>query len=231
MDVVSSFCEVTGVDRAEARHWLGRFNNNLGDAVDAFFEEKKAVVKVEESDFYAVLGVAVDCSQADIRKAYLVEAKKCHPDRSRDPDSTRRFQALANAYATLSDPELRREYDAARRNKSAPARAATRVDEPEDFFARFRSQFFANDDVHDPFGGFFRSDAVGRRDPFGSFGRSDPFGGGDPFAGFGGFGGRPSAGSRSVSTRVVFRDGKKVTTVTTIDENGRKTVEERVEAA
>jgi hypothetical protein len=222
-DKITQFVELTKVDRATAAEWLRRYHNNLGDAVDAFFEaqQQRQVVVEEPGDFYAVLGVAKNCSQAEIRKAYLVEAKKCHPDRNRDENSTRRFQELANAYATLSDPNLRQQYDASLGKRSV----ATPVQEPQDFFANFRRQFFQDfpddEDVHqDPFGGFFRND-VARRDPFAGFGRRDMFAS-DPFAGFG-------SGSRSVSTRVMYRNGQKITTITTVDETGRKTVEERVE--
>lgn len=62
--------------------------------------------------YYEVLGVPKTATQADIKRAYVQEAKKCHPDVSSAPDATRRFQELATAYSVLSDPSRRAEYDA-----------------------------------------------------------------------------------------------------------------------
>lgn len=60
---------------------------------------------------YDVLGVERSASQADIKRAYLREAKKCHPDVNPSADATRRFQELAQAYQVLGDPSRRAQYD------------------------------------------------------------------------------------------------------------------------
>jgi len=60
---------------------------------------------------YQTLGVDPAASQAEVKRAYLREAKKCHPDLNSAPDATLRFKELARAYQVLSDPARRAEYD------------------------------------------------------------------------------------------------------------------------
>ncbi|WP_028357502.1 DnaJ C-terminal domain-containing protein [Brackiella oedipodis] len=62
-------------------------------------------------DFYEVLGVPRDASEADIKKAYRNLAHKYHPDVSKEPDAEEKFKKVAEAYATLKDPEKRAAYD------------------------------------------------------------------------------------------------------------------------
>src|SRR5215218_7733747 len=69
-----------------------------------------------EKDFYADLGVSKDASQADIKKAYRKLAQQHHPDANKgDKASEERFKEVGRAYAVLSDPKKRAEYDEARR--------------------------------------------------------------------------------------------------------------------
>jgi molecular chaperone DnaJ len=68
-----------------------------------------------EKDFYAVLGVSADASQDDVKKAYRKLARKHHPDaNSGDAASEKKFKEIGEAYAVLSDPEQRKQYDAVR---------------------------------------------------------------------------------------------------------------------
>ncbi|MGA9345826.1 MAG: molecular chaperone DnaJ [Nocardioidaceae bacterium] len=63
-------------------------------------------------DFYEVLGVAKDASEADIKKAYRKLARAHHPDSNPgDVKSEERFKSISEAYSVLSDRERRREYD------------------------------------------------------------------------------------------------------------------------
>ncbi|RTZ48160.1 molecular chaperone DnaJ [Candidimonas sp. SYP-B2681] len=62
-------------------------------------------------DYYKVLGVERNASLADIKKAYRKLAHKYHPDVSKGDNSEEKFKDIAEAYATLKDPEKRAAYD------------------------------------------------------------------------------------------------------------------------
>ena len=63
------------------------------------------------SEFYALLGVARDASEADIKKAYRKLAMEFHPDRNTAPDAEARFKEITEAYEVLRDPQKRAAYD------------------------------------------------------------------------------------------------------------------------
>lgn len=68
-----------------------------------------------DKDFYQVLGVSKDASDADIKKAYRKLARKYHPDQNPgDAASEAKFKEISEAHSVLSDPEERKEYDAIR---------------------------------------------------------------------------------------------------------------------
>jgi len=63
-------------------------------------------------DYYEVLGVKKDSSTQDIKKAYRKLAMKYHPDRNKgDKEAEEKFKKISEAYAVLSDPEKRKQYD------------------------------------------------------------------------------------------------------------------------
>ncbi|MCR5033530.1 MAG: molecular chaperone DnaJ, partial [Lachnospiraceae bacterium] len=63
-------------------------------------------------DYYEVLGVDKNADDAALKKAYRVLAKKYHPDANPgDQAAAEKFKEASEAYAVLSDPEKRRQYD------------------------------------------------------------------------------------------------------------------------
>ncbi len=67
---------------------------------------------MQQQDYYELLGVARDASDAEIKKAYRKLAMKHHPDRNPDDKSAEeKFKEVQKAYAILSDKEKRAAYD------------------------------------------------------------------------------------------------------------------------
>ncbi len=67
---------------------------------------------MDKRDFYEVLGVAKNASEAEIKKAYRKMALKYHPDKNPgDKESEDKFKEAAEAYEVLSDPQKKARYD------------------------------------------------------------------------------------------------------------------------
>lgn len=62
-------------------------------------------------DYYELLGVTRNASEAEIKKAYRKLAMKHHPDRNPDKDSAAKFQEISEAYEVLTDEQKRAAYD------------------------------------------------------------------------------------------------------------------------
>ncbi|MBO5153923.1 MAG: molecular chaperone DnaJ [Eubacterium sp.] len=66
----------------------------------------------DKRDYYEVLGVDRNADEATLKKAYRVLAKKYHPDTNPgDKEAEAKFKEASEAYAILSDPDKRRQYD------------------------------------------------------------------------------------------------------------------------
>ncbi len=90
---------------------------------------------MNDRDYYRILGVDKEASARQIKEAYRKLALQYHPDRNRDnPQAIDKMQAVNEAYAVLSNPQKRSEYDAMRRRFGSSA------------YNRFR-QTYTQDDI------------------------------------------------------------------------------------
>jgi curved DNA-binding protein len=65
-----------------------------------------------EQDYYQILGVNKAASPEEIKKAYRALAQKYHPDKNKgDKRAEEMFKKISEAYAVLSNPDKRKEYD------------------------------------------------------------------------------------------------------------------------
>ncbi|MGQ0800953.1 MAG: DnaJ C-terminal domain-containing protein [Pseudomarimonas sp.] len=62
-------------------------------------------------DYYDILGVKPEASEAEIKTAYRRLARKFHPDVSKEAGAEERFKTINEAYEALKDPERRAAYD------------------------------------------------------------------------------------------------------------------------
>ncbi|KAF4317717.1 hypothetical protein BBO99_00007611 [Phytophthora kernoviae] len=68
--------------------------------------------EMQYKDHYELLGIPRDASHTEIRKAYRKLALTCHPDRKPSAAALARWEGVPAAYAVLSNPNDRTEYDA-----------------------------------------------------------------------------------------------------------------------
>ncbi len=190
-------------------------------------------------DFYAVLGVPKEADEAAIKKAYRKLARKLHPDQNAgDPKAEERFKEIGEAYAVLSDPEERRQYDQLRamttggaRFTSGPGGAGGFEDIFSGMFGNGSNVQFSTGrrgggaggptpDLQDLLGGLFGGAGAG-----GGY-AADPYGGfaGDPYGGFGASRGPRRGADVSARTTIDFRQAVQGDTVTlTSGDGGRVT--------
>lgn len=75
---------------------------------------------LHQRDLYADLGVGADATPAQLRGAYRRLAMALHPDRNPDPAAAAQFGQVSTAYAVLSHPHRRADYDTTRAAQAAP---------------------------------------------------------------------------------------------------------------
>jgi molecular chaperone DnaJ len=121
-----------------------------------------------DKDFYAVLGVKKDVSEADLKKTYRKLARQYHPDSNPgDAKAEAKFKEISEAHSVLSDPELRREYDQIRAMGSG-ARFAPSSGSAGGFDDVFGGMFgnrgtYQGTSFEDLLGGMFGSQGAGFR--------------------------------------------------------------------
>jgi len=71
-------------------------------------------------DYYKILGISENATEEEIKKAYRKLAKEYHPDKRKgDKAAEEKFKEISEAYAVLSNPEKRKQYDMLRKNPFA----------------------------------------------------------------------------------------------------------------
>ena len=121
-------------------------------------------------DYYKILEVPRTASQEEIKKAYRKLAMKHHPDRNKgDKSAENRFKDINEAYAVLSNPEKRKQYDMF--GAEGFQRRYTQEDIFRDFdfssiFQEFGFGGGAQNIFSQMFGGFGRGYSSARRSPF-----------------------------------------------------------------
>src|SRR6478609_7200378 len=168
-----------------------------------------------DKDFYKVLGVSKDVSDADLKKTYRKLARTYHPDSNAgDPAAEAKFKEVSEAYSVLSDKEQRAEYDQLRAMGSGSARFQPGASGGfEDVFSRFQpgstgGQQAAFDDLFAMFG-----QQSGGRFGSGRFGQSS--------GGFRGFGGPQRGADVTARTTLDFTTAVKGDTITLQGDDGK----------
>ncbi|MDL5352057.1 DnaJ C-terminal domain-containing protein [Microbacterium sp. zg-YB36] len=172
-----------------------------------------------DKDFYSVLGVSKDVSDADLKKTYRKLARKYHPDSNQgDAAAEAKFKEVSEAYAVLSDAEQRAEYDQIRAMGSGARFTASGQGAGgfEDVFSMFghgrggpRTQ--STEDFDDIFSMF--NQQQGGRFGSGRFGQTS--------GGFRGFGGPTKGSDVTARTTIDFVTATKGETITLAGEDGK----------
>ncbi|RSX51308.1 molecular chaperone DnaJ [Bifidobacterium goeldii] len=115
-------------------------------------------------DFYKVLGVSKDATDAEITKAYRKLARKYHPDLNKTKEAEEKFKDISEAYDVLNNKETRQKYDAIRQFGMGGARFAGGSGQ-----GGFDASGFS-----DIFGSMFGSGQGGQRVRFSTSGGANP---------------------------------------------------------
>jgi len=134
-----------------------------------------------KKDYYKTLGLERGASDKEIKNAFRSLAKKYHPDKNPDKDTTKKFREIAEAYEVLRDDDKRRQYDAQGHNAwSGPNAGGFKPgnfnfddlfkDFDDDFFAdlkpHFAHHFGSHKMAHEAAGGHFDFNDVNFEDLF-----------------------------------------------------------------
>lgn len=172
-----------------------------------------------DKDFYSVLGVSKDVSEADLKKTYRKLARKYHPDSNQgDAAAEAKFKEVSEAYSVLSDAEQRKEYDQIRAMGSGARFTAGGQGAGgfEDVFSAFQqgrgARYTGAEDFDDIFA-MFNQQQGGTGFGSGRFGQ--------PSGGFRGFGGPTRGADVTARTTIDFVTATKGETITLQGEDGK----------
>ncbi|XP_066576794.1 dnaJ homolog subfamily B member 14 isoform X2 [Amia ocellicauda] len=131
-----------------------------GDTAKSFTKDQvEGVQRIKKcKDYYEVLGVTKEANEEELKKAYRKLALKFHPDKNQAPGATDAFKKIGNAYAVLSNPEKRRQYDLT--GGEDPAAAAQQGRSGFDFHRGFEADITPEDLFNMFFGGGFPSSSA-----------------------------------------------------------------------
>ena len=175
-----------------------------------------------EKDFYQILGVSKDVSDAELKKTYRKLARKYHPDSNPgDVAAEAQFKEMSEAYSVLSDKEQRAEYDQVRAMGSGARFTAGGPGQGGGFEDVFGGMFGQQGGQRVRFGqGGARGGAGGFEDILGGmFGSGQGFG--QSTGGFRGFGGPTKGRDVTASTTLDFTTAIAGDTVKLSQGNGR----------
>lgn len=173
-----------------------------------------------DKDFYSVLGVSKDVTEADLKKTYRKLARKYHPDSNQgDAAAEAKFKEVSEAYSVLSDAEQRKEYDQIRAMGSGARFSAGGQGGAggfEDVFSMFNqgrgARYQSAEDFEDIFA-MFNQQQGGAGFGSGRFGQST--------GGFRGYGGPTRGADVTARTTIDFVTATKGETITLQGEDGK----------
>jgi Flp pilus assembly protein TadD len=130
--------ELVFTDYAKAKAEKSAASESAGDRDSKPLESKAAAAlraeitsrfeKLEDLDYYQLLGLSDAAKEADVKVSYLQAAKRYHPDalaKAGLDDQTRQqannvFARISKAYSVLSNKRLRADYDEAQSSDEGP---------------------------------------------------------------------------------------------------------------
>ncbi|MCW4025390.1 MAG: molecular chaperone DnaJ [Candidatus Bathyarchaeota archaeon] len=115
----------------------------------------------EKKDYYEVLGVEKKASDSEIKDAYRKLAMQYHPDRNKSADAEEKFKEISEAYAVLSDPQKRQQYDQLGHSGFDQRYSSEDIFRGADFDSVFRDMGFG-DLFRTIFGGGFQTERINR---------------------------------------------------------------------
>lgn len=125
-------------------------------------DQVESVKRIKQcKDYYEILGVSKDAGESELKKQYRKLALQFHPDKNKTPGAAEAFKAIGNAFAVLSDPEKRKQYDMYGSEEVQRRQSyANRADGYYDYSRGFEGDISAEELFNMFFGGGFTSGNV-----------------------------------------------------------------------